>query len=289
MGTYVPPTFPKSVASFTSNTFDFDPLVAGETISISAQLSSGQGVLQRGQVLCGWAPGTARNVALSTTGSACAILAQDIDTGTAGAVTALVYVQGKFLVTAMIASGNGMELDSAELWNVGVYVMTVEQRSGLLVPWRSFPATPGVPLPQQLPLAAAKEAIKDGVDAIRAADSARPFQGDTIPGTPTAGGLRTAWDVAAFGESEPTPLQKAREDAAAQGSELSEAQRAEMAELTARQAKEAGDLARKQQEERANYLAHTRESLDAAKEPPKPRDYPPTPVPPPPPPPQDYR
>ena len=45
MGT-TPSTFPASVASFTTNTFDFDPLVAGETISISAQLSSGQGILQ---------------------------------------------------------------------------------------------------------------------------------------------------------------------------------------------------------------------------------------------------
>ena len=133
-----PATFPISTATFRSDTYNFDPLVAGETISISALLSSGQGVLKRGQVLCGWAAGTARNVALSTTGSAGA------------AVTAVVYVQGKFLVTAMIASGNGMELDSAELWNVGVYVMTVEQRSGLLIPWRSLPATPGVPLPQSL-------------------------------------------------------------------------------------------------------------------------------------------
>lgn len=150
-----PATFPISTATFRSDTYNFDPLVAGETISMSALLSSGQGVLKRGQVLCGWAAGTARNVALSTTGSACAILAQDIDTGTGAAVTAVVYVQGKFLVTAMIASGNGMELDSAELWNVGVYVMTVEQRSGLLIPWRSLPATPGVPLPQSIDPAAA--------------------------------------------------------------------------------------------------------------------------------------
>ena len=153
MGT-TPSTFPASVASFTTNTFDFDPLVAGETISISAQLSSGQGILHRGQVLCGWTAGTARSVALSTTGSACAILAQDIDTGTGAAVTAIVYVQGKFLVTAITASGNGMELDAAELWNVGVYLMTVEQRSGLLIPWTQLPATPSQPLPQVGPLSA---------------------------------------------------------------------------------------------------------------------------------------
>ena len=86
-------------------------------------------------MLCGWTAGAARSVALSTTGSACAILAQDIDTGAGGPVTGIVYVQGKFLVTAITASGNGMELDAAELWNVGVYLMTVEQRSGMLIPW----------------------------------------------------------------------------------------------------------------------------------------------------------
>ena len=151
MGTQ-PPSFPASVASFSSATFQFDPLLAGEPLSQSAQLSSGQGILKRGQVLCGWAVGTARNVALSTAGTAgtvCAILAQDIDTGAGGPVTGLVYTQGKFLVTGLIASANGLEVDSAELWNVGIYILTVEQRSGKLIPWGSFPATPGVPLPQE--------------------------------------------------------------------------------------------------------------------------------------------
>lgn len=143
-----PSTFPISQASFVSNTFTFDPLLAGECLSQSALISPGQGTLKRGQVLCGWDPGTARNLALSTTGTACAILAQDIDTGTGAPVMGVVYTQGKFLVTALIASGNGLELDAAELWATGMYVMTVEQRSGLLIPWSSFPATPGVPLPQ---------------------------------------------------------------------------------------------------------------------------------------------
>jgi hypothetical protein len=145
---------PISTASFTSNSFVYDPLYADETVSISAQLSSGQGVLQRGQVLCGWAVGTARNVPLSTTGSACAILANTTDTGTGGPVTAVVYVQGKFLAPALIASGNGLELDSAELWNVGIYVLTAQQQSGKLVPWSAFPATPGVPMPSAPPYGA---------------------------------------------------------------------------------------------------------------------------------------
>jgi hypothetical protein len=140
-----------STASFRSDTYYFDPLLAGECLSQSAQLSSGQGILKRGQVLRGWAVGLARNVALSTAGVAgtcCAILACDTDTGAGAAVTTVVYTQGKFLVTALIASGAGLELDSAELLNVGIYVMTVEQRSGKLVPWSAFPSTAGQPLPQ---------------------------------------------------------------------------------------------------------------------------------------------
>ena len=147
-------TNPISVASFRSDTFNFDPLLAGECLSQSAQLSSGQGILKRGQILCGWAVGTARNVALSTAGTAptvCAILAQDTDTGAGGPVTTVVYTQGKFLVTALIASANGLEVDSAALLNVGIYVLTVEQRSGKLIPWSALPATPGLPLPQDAP------------------------------------------------------------------------------------------------------------------------------------------
>ena len=142
-----PSVNPISTASFSSSSFVYDPLLADECLSMSAQLSSGQGVLQRGQVLCGWAAGTARTVALSTTGNACAILAATIDTGTGGPVTALIYTQGKFLAPALIASGNGLELDAAELWNVGIYVVTAQQQSGKLVPWSNLPTTPGVPMP----------------------------------------------------------------------------------------------------------------------------------------------
>jgi hypothetical protein len=145
-----PSTFPASTASFYSNTFNFDPLLADECLSMSALIASGQGTLKRGQILCGWNAGSARQSTLSTSGqAACVILAQDIDTGTGGPVEGVVYTQGKFLVTAVIASDNGLQSDAGQLWNSGVYLVTVEQRSGLLVPWRSFPATPDAPLPQE--------------------------------------------------------------------------------------------------------------------------------------------
>jgi hypothetical protein len=269
-------TNPINVASYSSSTYYFDPLLADECISMSAQLSSGQGVLKRGQVLCGWAVGTARNVALSTAGTAptvCAILAQDIDTGSGGPVIGLVYVQGKFLVTGLTASANGMEVDSASLWNVGIYVLTVQQRSGLLIPWRSWPATPGVPLPQTLPPKEAREANKELVDSIRAAVEAQT--GVLQPETPVRAGRPQdpAWAVAAFGERDPTNEQGARDQTAEESNSLRLQQRQAIDELTARHQKELGDLNRKLHEERAQSDKQAEDSLrqarqaDAAKQP----------------------
>ncbi len=241
-----PPTFPSSVASFATNTYNFDPLLADECLSMSAQLSSGQGILKRGQVLCGWTPGTARNVALSTTGSACAILAQDIDTGSAGAVMGLIYTQGKFLVTGMIASGNGMELDSSELWNIGIYVLTVEQRSGLLVPWRSLPATPGVPLPQSLSPEKAKTAIQEEVDAIRAAIDQLPVEIAPLP----AAHNDPAWAIAAFGEKESSAAREAYDDAATKTLDIQARQHKALDDLMAKHRGELYVLNKKLREER---------------------------------------
>jgi len=259
-------TFPSSVASFTSATYNFDPLLADECLSMSAQLSSGQGVLKRGQVLCGWAVGTARNVALSTAGTpgtVCAILAMDTDTGTGGPVTTVVYTQGKFLVTGLIASANGLEVDSAELWNVGIYVLTVEQRSGLLVPWRNFPATPSVPLPQQLTPEDARKAVKEQADAIRAAIDA----GTELPAEPPILGrsLDPAWAQVAFGEREPTKEEAAREKASEGAQDLRQKQHKALAELEAKHHKELADLHRKMHEERGQHAKQAEESIRQAK------------------------
>jgi hypothetical protein len=85
---------------------------------------------------------------VSGTGVARCILAADIDT-TGGQATGIVYTQGKFLDTAMTFSAAGAASDVANLWDFGVYVLTVEQRSGLLVPMTGLPATGG-PLPQTI-------------------------------------------------------------------------------------------------------------------------------------------
>jgi hypothetical protein len=150
MGT-TPSTRPISTATFTANTFTFDPLLAGECISQSA-LIGGAAALTRGTVLFGPAVGTpitgttVLTPVFSTGEVARCILAADIDV-TAGNLTGLVYTQGKFLDTAMIFTSQGAALDVAQLWDTGIYVLTVEQRSGLLVPMTGLPATGG-PLPQ---------------------------------------------------------------------------------------------------------------------------------------------
>jgi hypothetical protein len=139
----------QSIASFSQDVFTFDPLLAGECISQSAIIAHSLGVLKRGTVLLGAAAGSPMGTLTTASGTARVILAQDIDTGTGGNVTGLVYTQGKFLDTAMTFSTNGAASDVAQLWNVGVYVVSVEQRSGILVPIKDLPGTGG-PLPQSL-------------------------------------------------------------------------------------------------------------------------------------------
>jgi hypothetical protein len=144
-------TQPISTATFTSSTFTFDPLLAGEPISQSAEIAGGHGLLTRGTVLFGPALGTPITgstplTPVSGTGAARAILAADVDT-TSGEIMALVYTQGKFLDTAMTFTAQGAAADAAQLWQSGIYVLTVQQRSGLLVPMIGLPVTGG-PLPQ---------------------------------------------------------------------------------------------------------------------------------------------
>jgi hypothetical protein len=141
-----------NVAAFQSDTYNYDPLLASETISQSAKIAPSLGVLLRGTVLYGPTSGspltTATNLTTVATGAfARAILAQDIDTGTGAAVTGLIYTAGSFLDTAMIFGSKGALQDSADLWLFDIHVLTVEQRSGKLVPMISLPATGG-PMPQ---------------------------------------------------------------------------------------------------------------------------------------------
>ena len=239
--------FPISTASFSSASWTYDPLVASETISQSAPIAPSLGVLKRGTVLYGPAVGTPITAAtpLTTvvgTASPRGILAQDIDTGTGGNVMGLIYTQGKFLDTGITFSSKGAAFDAANLWDIGIYVLTVLQTNGQLVPMISLPATGG-PLPQMMAAKDAEEMFKQDVEAIKAA------QGTPLPGDLNAP-LRTqpAWYAAQFGEEELTPEQEARKQNAEEASDM-----------MAKQEKALADLDQKQQEERSKLLSQQHE------------------------------
>jgi hypothetical protein len=267
------PTFPISKASFISNTYTFDPLYAYDTISQSANIAGGLNavgsVLPRGTVLCG----PLQNVAVTqatllttvvTGATARFILAQDIDTS-GGQVTGVVYSQGRFLDTAMTFTSQGAALDVAQLWDFGIYVLTVQQRSGLLVPMMKLPATGG-PLPQALPAKDAKQATDDEVKAIQAAMHA--FQpGSFVPPAPPPRGAQPAWAQAAFGEPKPTPTQQAEEKAAEQIDELVAKQTEELNKLKSEYSKQLGDLAQKQEKERDKLAKDSAAAIANAQQP----------------------
>jgi hypothetical protein len=279
-----PPTFPVSTASFYANTYTFDPLYAYDTISQSANIAGGLNaagsVLKRGTVLCGPlqnVPVTQSTLLTTVVTGATArfILAQDIDTS-GGQVTGVVYSQGRFLDTAMTFTSQGAALDVAQLWDFGIYVLTVMQRSGLVVPMMKLPATGG-PLPQVLSAKDAKQATEEQVKAIQAAIHAFRPEGFAPPAPPPPRGAQPAWAVAAFGESKPTPAQQAEEKAAEQIDELVAKQTEELDKLRAEQAKQMGDLAEKQAKERDKLAKQAAEAISKA-EPAQPDKNPKTPM-----------
>jgi hypothetical protein len=273
-----PPTFPISKASFISNLYTFDPLYADDTIAQSANIAGGLNaagsVLPRGTVLCGPLPGLpVTQATLLTTvvtgAQARFILAQDIDTS-GGQVTGVVYSQGKFLDTAMTFTSQGAALDCAQLRQFGIYVLTVEQRSGILVPMMKLPATGG-PLPQQLSPKDAAQASKEEVEAIKAAMAA------WTPEPEPPRGQMPAWAIAAFGEPKETAAQAARDKAAEKAWELAAEQKKALEELHAKQVKELAALEKKQQDDRAKFVKDTLEAAKQAEAPPPHTGAPPQP------------
>jgi|SRR5215831_12725728 len=263
-----PSVNPINVASFRADTYNFDPLVAGETVSQSAKIAASLGVLKRGTVLFGPLSGvpitTSTNLTTVATGAVQrVILAQDIDTGTGAAVTAIVYTQGKFLDTAMTFSVSGAASDAANLWDFGIYVLTVEQRSGLLVPMISLPATSG-PLPQALATKDAAEVLKEQVAAIKAGiDALRPAAPEPPPAR-----HEPPWAIAAYGERKLTAEEQAHQKAAEDAAELAAKQAKALRDLEAKQAKELADLYQQQQQERAQFVKKSEEALSQAQSPP---------------------
>jgi len=266
MGT--PATFPISTASFRADTYIFDPLYAYDTISQSANIAGGLGVLKRGTVLFGpIGPAPITNSTLLTTvptgASARVILAQDIDT-TGGQVTGLVYTQGRFLDTAMTFSSNGAASDCSALWDYGVYVLTVLQRSGTLVPMMKLPATGG-PLPQAMSAKDAKQATEDEVKAIKSAVAAYqpgPVPAVTVPPAHT----QPAWVEAAFGPAKPTATEQAEEKGAEQSGDLQAKQQEAYDKLVTEQQKALSDLLKKQQEERDKLAKQTQDAISKAEQ-----------------------
>jgi len=238
-----------STAGFFADTFNFDPLYASDTVTQSANIAGGLGVLSRGTVLFGPLSGQPITTAtlLTTTATGAVqrvILAQDIDT-TGGQVTGIVYTQGKFLDTAMTFSSLGAASDAANLWDFGVYVLTVQQRSGILVPMMKLPTVAG-PLPQSLSPKDAAKATKEEVEALKAAIAA------FVPGPSAPPAAKDPpWAIAAFGDRPLTPEEEAREKAAEQVAELQAKQEKAVQDLAEKQNKELADLLKKQQDERA--------------------------------------
>lgn len=112
------------LASYSSaGAFSYDELVAGETVSVSGIILTGQGVLLRGTIL--GKNGTSGKWARAETPAG--ILVHDVDT-TAGDVTGVIYVQGKFKDNVVILPpATTLAVARAALWDTGVYLLDVQE------------------------------------------------------------------------------------------------------------------------------------------------------------------
>jgi hypothetical protein len=265
-----------NTASFNADTYYYDPLYASDTVAQSANIAGALGALTRGTVLFGpLSPNPITTATLLTTvptgATARAILAQDIDT-TGGQVTGLIYTQGKFLDTAMTFSSQGAAADVAELWDWGIYVMTVEQRSGILVPMMKLPTTGG-PLPQNLSAKDSIQATREEVAAIQAAMAA--YLPPTVPTPPTDGIKQPAWAIAQFGMSTPTQTQQVEAQTAIAADTLATQQQQQLDALTQQQNQQMSALLQQQAQQRQQLATQQQAAMaqaqqaDAAAQPPQ--------------------
>jgi Bacteriophage lambda head decoration protein D len=113
------------LASYSQTSTTYDELVAGETITTSGVILTGQGALIRGTIM-GKDAATgkwARATALTPGG----ILVHDVDT-TAGDVTGIVHVQGKFKDNVVVLPPAMTMADARKaLWDSGVYLLDVQE------------------------------------------------------------------------------------------------------------------------------------------------------------------
>ena len=112
------------LASYSKTSTTYDELAAGETISQSGMVLTGQGKLIRGTIL-------GQN---STSGKwaraerpAKGILTHDLDT-TAGDVVGVIHVQGKYKDNVIVLP-DAITLAQVrqEMWDTGVYLLDVQE------------------------------------------------------------------------------------------------------------------------------------------------------------------
>jgi hypothetical protein len=112
------------LAKYESSTFSYDELLAGDPVTQSGVILTGQGVLLRGTIM-------GKN---GTTGKweravhpSSGILVHDCDTA-AGDVQGIVHVQGKYKDNVVILpAATTLAVARAELWDFGVYLLDVQE------------------------------------------------------------------------------------------------------------------------------------------------------------------
>lgn len=132
-------------ATFTSTDFNYDQLVASETVSRSGILKSGAGIAKRGTIL-GLEVASGKYTKVD---AAAVILAEDAD-ATAADAAIVVYVQGKFLATSIVWPIAGAHsVHTALLQDAGIYILSAVNEAGLLV--KPDTATVGLLAPNRFP------------------------------------------------------------------------------------------------------------------------------------------
>jgi hypothetical protein len=115
-------------ASFSSTDFNYDQLIASETVSRGGTMTSGQGIVKRGTIV-GVASATGK---YTKTDAPTGILAEDCDATSADA-SCVVYVEGKFLVSGIIWPATGSHASITEALHLrSIHILSVELESGLL-------------------------------------------------------------------------------------------------------------------------------------------------------------
>jgi len=112
------------LAKYSISSTNYNELVAGETITVSGVILTGQGALVRGTIM--GRDGTTGKWSRAMTPPA-GILVHDVDT-TAGDVVAIVHTQGKYKDDAItLPAGKTLAETRTALHDMGVYLLDVQE------------------------------------------------------------------------------------------------------------------------------------------------------------------